>query len=398
MSSDIVPGLPPPAEHERARAAALVERICAEIAASAEGAIDFARYMELALYAPGLGYYTASDAAIGARGDFVTAPELSPPLFAACLARQCAEILSTLGGGGGAGASLLEVGAGSGRLAAELLKALAALEQLPEFYYLLELSPAWRACQRETLAREVPWFLERVQWLEALPDKGLRGVVLANELLDALPVVRFRIGRGGDVRQLKVGWEGGRFVWRERPAEDVVTARLADLDLPEGYTSEIGLEAEAWVRRLGGALEAGVMLLVDYGFPRAEFYHPQRREGTLMCHYRHRAHGDPLILTGLQDITAHVDFSAVAAAGREAGLELLGYTSQGAFLLGCGLEVLAGEPLADPRAQLERAQAIKKLTLPHEMGELFKVIALGRGIADGPPLCGFRWQDRRARL
>jgi SAM-dependent MidA family methyltransferase len=387
--------LPAPAEGDgEARAKALVEQVRAEIAASADGAIDFARYMALALYAPGLGYYMADDSAIGPRGDFVTAPELSPPLFAACLAHQCAEIIHALGGG----AALLEAGAGSGRLAAELLKVLAQLDALPDRYEILEISPAWRARQAATQQREVPWFLDRVRWLEAPPAKGFRGIVLANELLDALPVVRFRTGPGGTVRQLAVGWEDGGFVWRERDPMGEVAARVCALDLPEGYTSEIGLEAEAWVRRLGAALEAGVMLLIDYGFPRAEFYHPDRIDGTIMCHYRHHAHGDPLILTGLQDITAHVDFSAIAAAGREAGLELLGYTSQGAFLLGCGLEALAAEPLAEARAQLERAQAIKKLTLPHEMGELFKVIALGRGVSVEPTLCGFRWQDRRSRL
>lgn len=248
------------------------------------------------------------------------------------------------------------------------------------------------------LQREVPQLFPRVHWLETLPAPGFRGVVLANELLDALPVTRFRMRAGGAVVELGVAWENERFVWCERPAACETVARVAALELSSGYTSEIGFQAEAWVRALGERLTAGVLLLVDYGFPRAEFYHPQRCHGTLMCHYRHRTHDDPLILTGLQDISAHVDFSAIATAGREVGLEVLGYTSQAAFLLGCGLDELAAAVAADTRAQLERAQAIKKLTLPHEMGELFKVLALGRGVAADLPLCGFQLQDRRARL
>lgn len=381
--------LPPPAPSEQARQATLVARIRAEIALGG-GAMDFARYMELSLYAPGLGYYDVEAERFGEGGDFVTAPELSP-LYGACLARQCAEILERLGGG-----DLLEVGAGSGRLASDVLRALAELDALPERYGILELSPAWRACQAATLQREVPQLASRVRWLETLPERGFRGVVLANELLDALPVTRFRVRADGAVVQLGVAWEEEGFVWCERPAEAETAARVAALALPGGYCSEIGFRAEAWVRSLGERLAAGVLLLVDYGFPRAEFYHPQRCEGTIMCHYRHRVHDDPLILTGLQDISAHVDFSAIAAAGRDGGLELLGYTSQAAFLLGCGLEELACRPAPDLRAQLVRSQQIKKLTLPHEMGEFFKVMALGRGVAGA--LRGFRLQDRRDRL
>ncbi len=382
--------LPLPAPSELARQAALVERIRKEIA-SAGGAIDFARYMELALYAPGLGYYDAGATPFGEGADFVTAPELSP-LFGACLARQCAEILERLGGG-----DLLEAGAGSGRLAADLLRALTELDALPTRYFILELSPTLRAQQAATLQRELPQFFSRVHWLDLLPEFDFRGVMLANELLDALPVTRFRIGGNGTVLELAVSWRNDGFVWCERPAAVDTLERVAALGLPSGYTSEIGFHAEAWVRSLGERLASGVMLLVDYGFPRAEFYHPQRCQGTLMCHYRHRAHDDPLILTGLQDISAHVDFTAIAAAAQEAGLELLGYTSQAAFLLGCGLDKFVQAAAPDIRAQLERAQTVKKLTLPHEMGEIFKVIAFGRGLP-GPALCGFSLQDRRARL
>lgn len=379
--------LPVPTAAEQTRSERLRGRIRAEIEA-AGGAIDFARYMELSLYAPGLGYYASGAARFGEGGDFVTAPELSP-LLAQCLARQYTEILDRLGGG-----DLLEAGAGSGRLAAELLSALERLGTLPGRYLILELSPALRRRQAETLRRVAPHLAGRVQWCEALPDNGFRGVVFANELLDALPVARFWV-RGREIVRLGVGWKDGGFVWREQPADEATVARIAPLDLLDGYTSEIGFHAEAWVRTLAERLEAGVMLLIDYGFPQRELYHPERRAGTLMCHYRHRAHDDPLILTGLQDITAHVDFTAIAEAGAEAGLELNGYTSQAAFLLALGIHELDAEA-ADARARLEHAQQVKKLTLPHEMGELFKVIALGRGVPGR--LSGFSLLDRSGRL
>lgn len=379
---------PPPGAEEQAHSERLMRRLREEVA-QAGGAIPFSRFMELALYAPGLGYYAAGKHKFGAAGDFVTAPELGP-LFARCLARQCRQILQALGGG-----EILEAGAGSGALAADLLLELEALGRLPERYLILELSNELRDRQAETLRRKAPHLLKRAHWLDALPA-DFRGVMLANELLDALPVERFKVTDSG-VRQLYVASENDRFVWREKPADDGIRARIEPLALSPGYTSEINFTAEAWVRSAADALKQGVMLLIDYGFPRAEFYHPQRTGGTLMCHYRHRAHDDPLTLVGLQDITAHVDFSGIAAAGINAGLRLLGYTSQAAFLIGCGLEQLAAA--SDPdnvRRHLELTQQIKKLTLPHEMGELYKVIAFGRGVEE--PLLGFTVRDRRGRL
>jgi len=382
------PSLPPPTAEEQALSARLAKRLRAAIAA-AGGALDFARFMEAALYEPGLGYYRGGRQKFGAGGDFVTAPEIGS-LFAQCLARPCAQVLRATGG------DLLEAGAGSGRLAADLLAELEKLGALPARYLILELSEELRARQRETLERKAPHLAARVHWLNALPAGGFHGLMLGNELLDALPVERFRVTAAG-VEQLQVGWEGNQFVWRARAADATVYRRVAPLSLPVSYTSEIGLQAEAWVRAAAGALEQGVLLLIDYGFPRAEFYHPQRHSGTLMCHYRQRAHDDPLILVGLQDITAHVDFSAVAAAGRATDLDLLGYTSQAAFLLDCDLEkIAAASDPADARVHLALTAQIKKLTLPHEMGELYKVIALARGVA--PPLAGFRRLDRRARL
>jgi len=382
-------GLPAPSAEEQAHSAALTERIRCEIDAHG-GAIDFSRFMELALYAPGLGYYSVGRQKFGAAGDFVTAPELGA-LFARCLARPCAQVLTALGS-----ADILEAGAGSGVLAADLLRELEALGNLPRNYLILELSAELRARQTQTLKLKVPHLFNRVHWLETLPAKGFRGVVLGNELLDAMPVERFRMTAAG-LQQLQVGWEEHRFVWRERSADAALQRRVDALCLPEHYTSEINLHAEAWVGSVADRLTEGVVLLVDYGFPRAEFYHPQRAGGTLMCHYRHRAHANPLMLVGLQDITAHVDFTAIAAAGCAAGLELLGYTSQAAFLLDCDLEkIMSASDPNDVRMHLALTRQVKKLTLPQEMGELVKVMALGRGL--DRPLAGFRQQDRRARL
>ncbi len=380
--------LPAPTPEELALSAELEAVIRAAIDA-AGGALPFSRFMELALYAPGLGYYSGGRQKFGAGGDFVTAPELGN-VFARCLARQCAEVLTATDG------DILEAGAGSGALATELLLELERIGQLPSRYVILELSGELRTRQAEQLRARAPQLAGRVEWVDTLPAAGWRGVVLGNELLDAMPVERFRI-EGGGIMQLTVGRDGERFVWRSMPADSALRARVAALELPDDYESEIGFAAEGWVRSVADSLDTGVLLLIDYGFPRTEFYHPQRATGTLMCHYRHRSHTDPLILAGLQDLTAHVDFSAIAAAGREAGLTLLGYTSQSLFLLGCGIdEVVADMGTLDTRAQLTLAAELKKLTLPHEMGELFKVIALGRGV--NGPLRGFGVQDRGARL
>ena len=383
------PSLPQPTPEEQAVSDRLTDLIRAEIVA-AGGAIPFARFMELALYAPQLGYYSAGQHKFGVAGDFVTAPELGP-VFAQCVARQCAQILRELGTG-----DILEAGAGSGALAADLLLELERLGQLPQNYLILEISGTLRVRQEALLTNKAAHLMGRVRWLNHLPSAGWRGIVLGNELLDAMPVECFRV-RADGIASLTVDWEEDHFRWQEMPASTAVRERIAPLDLPQDYVSEIGLAAEGWVRSVADILEQGVVLLIDYGFPHSEFYHPQRNTGTLMCHYRHRAHADPLLRVGLQDITAHVDFSAIAQAGTETGLELLGYNSQAMFLLGCGVEEIAARTdQNDARAYLQFTNAVKKLTLPHEMGELFKVIALGRGI--DTPLAGFRLQDRRDRL
>lgn len=383
--------LPAPAPDALAHSLRLRARIADEIAA-AGGWITFARFMELALYAPGLGYYSGGAHKFGAAGDFITAPELTPA-FAQTLAGQVRQVMAA------SAPQIIEVGAGSGRLAADLLQELDALGAAPQRYAILELSGELRARQRETIAAAVPHLLDRVDWLDRLPERH-RGLVLANELLDALPVHLVR-WRHDAILERGVVAAGDGFAWDERAATGAVAARAAQLAstlaLDDDYLSEIGLAAAGWVAAWAGILECGALLLLDYGFPRREFYHPQRRDGTLMCHYRHHAHPDPFFLPGLQDITAHVDFTAVAEAGTEAGLEFYGYTNQATFLFNCGLTgILARTPSDDARRYLPLANAVQKLISPAEMGELFKVIALGRGIAE--PLAGFARGDQSAKL
>ena len=295
-----------------------------------------------------------------------------------------------------AGDEILEIGAGSGALAASLLEELERLGRLPRNYLILELSPELRARSRDSLAARVPQLMERVAWLNGLPP-AFSGFVIGNEVLDAMPVHVVR-ARAGAIEEAGVAVAAnGEFEWAHRPAAGELLHVARELELPDDYTTEIGLVARGFVGSLARMLERGVVVFVDYGFPRREFYHPQRDAGTLMCHYRHRAHADPFFLPGLQDITAHVDFTAVAEAARGAGADLLGYTSQAQFLIGCGLtEVMSRTSPADVQRYLPLAAAANKLTSPSEMGELFKAIAFGRGVADN--LAGFRSGDRRNAL
>ncbi|MFO1204477.1 MAG: class I SAM-dependent methyltransferase [Burkholderiales bacterium] len=375
-------GLPEPDASARVHSERVTAAIRHEIDA-AGGWISFARYMELALYAPGLGYYAAGAAKFGTAGDFVTAPEVSP-LFARTLARQAAQVVTATGG------SILELGAGSGRLAADLLRALQALDALPERYAILEVSADLKARQREHLAATVPEFLPRVAWLTALPTRW-RGLVLANEVLDALPV-HLIVNHEGVWRERGVTWVDG-FRWEDAAlASSDLVAVTAHLPGDPGYCTEISLAAPRLVASLADLLEAGTLLLIDYGFGRREYYHPQRATGTLMCHYRHHAHDDPFFLPGLQDITAHVEFTAVAEAAIDHGLALQGYTSQARFLLNCGItELLQVTPPENAAAYLPLAAGVQKLLAPSEMGELFKVMALGRGL--DAPLIGFAAGD-----
>lgn len=374
------------------------ERVSAAIRTRIEdngAAIAFSEFMQLALYAPGLGYYSAARQKFGAAGDFVTAPELSP-LFSRCLARVCTPILHALAASDAPAADILEVGAGTGAMAAEILSALSAADALPNRYFILELSADLRARQQTTIRLRAPNCYSRVVWLDTLPPAGFRGVILGNELLDALPVERFIWTEAGACL-LHVGTDGDAFHWRLGPASAELSARLAPLALPTGYISEINLNATAWLRSVAERMASGAMILLDYGFPRAEFYHPQRASGTLMCHYHHYAHDNPFVRVGAQDITAHVDFTALAEAAHDAGLSVRGYTSQAAFLLALGImESAQASDANDTRAHLATTTQIKKLTLPSEMGELFKAIAFTRNYVG--PVPGFELQDRRGRL
>ncbi|MDB5904624.1 MAG: hypothetical protein JWM26_3502 [Betaproteobacteria bacterium] len=377
--------LPPPA------AEVVGERLRRVIAAEIEaggGWISFSRYMALALYAPGLGYYSAGSTKLGAAGDFVTAPELSA-LFGRSLARQVAQVI------GQGIPDVIEVGAGSGALAAELLNALDASGDLPERYLILELSADLRERQRSRIKAAAPHLLPRVEWLDTLPPQ-VDALLLANELLDAVPASLVRMSEGA-IEEVGVALADGNFERAARPATGELLAAAQALNLPHDYETEINLAARALVRSFAATINRGAMLFIDYGFPAAEYYHPQRSRGTLMCHYRHHAHDDPLTLVGLQDITAHVDFTAVADAAIDAGMRMLGYTTQAQFLINCGItDLLAETPAHDARAYAPLAAQAQKLLSPAEMGELFKVIGFGRGVEG--PLLGFVRGDRSHTL
>jgi len=377
--------LPRPSDDALQVSAALAAEIGREIDLSG-GWLDFARYMELALYAPGLGYYSAGSAKLGPAGDFVTAPELSTVLGSA-LAMTIDIELASLGS-----ATVLELGAGSGALAAQLLDGFSTLGREVR-YEILETSADLRERQRRALAR----FGDRVRWLERIPETPFAGVVIANEVLDALPVARFVKSRG-EALALGVVRDAGGFRWGEGRAMPVVAAAVGRLEqklgrsLPDGYCSEVCLALPAWVRALAASLERGSLLFVDYGLVRTDYYHEQRANGTLICHYRHRAHADPFVYPGLQDITAWTDFSACADAAAAAGLEVAGFTTQGQYLASALMALPAdlAPPLASPREQA----AFKTLVLPGEMGERFKLMLLRKG-SQGPPLPG---RDFRHRL
>lgn len=389
--SPLPPNLPAPDEIAAAHCARVFARICEEIE-HCGGAIPFSRFMDLAQYAPGLGYYTAGSRKFGAEGDFVTAPELSP-LFGQCLARQIGQVLAEVENG-----EILELGAGSGALARVLIDSLVTSGVELTRYCILDISPDLRQRQQEHLADCELYKNGGVQWLDSWPEQPFNGVVIANEVLDAMPVEVFRISDGA-IEQAFVVSAGQTFAWEFRPAGMPLADRVAAVlpGLPDGYVSEINIAVDPWMRALGESISSGAAFFIDYGFSRNEYYHSRRDMGTLMCHYRHRAHPDPLILPGLQDITAHVDFSAVAQAGEDAGFAVLGYTTQANFLLANGLlSFIEQSDPNDVRAHLELARQVQKLTSPSEMGELFKVLALGKGI-DGP-LAGFAMRDMSGRL
>jgi SAM-dependent MidA family methyltransferase len=387
--------LPPLTHDEEALLEEMREYLAAAIAA-AGGALPFDRYMDMALYAPGLGYYSNGRRKFGAAGDFVTAPEISP-LFSRCLAHQAAECLRNIGGG-----AVLEVGAGSGRMAADVLAELEVLDALPARYQVLELSPSLKRAQYLTLGSQVPHLLPRVEWLQDLPEHGFDGVVIGNELLDAMPVHRFR-RHANAWQELSVArcacglcdrWTG---IVSPGLGAAIQALWLRVDEVADGYTSEVNLRLAPWLQTVAARMHRGYVLLIDYGYTQGEYYHPERAQGTLICHFRHRAYADPYRLPGLQDMTANVDFTAVARAAVQAGFALAGYTTQAHFLIDNGLEhLLALSDPTDVHGQMQLMQGVKTLTLPSEMGERFKVIALARDAAD--ELSGFRSRDLRDRL
>ncbi len=382
--------LPALSADEQRQVAAVRREVQARIVADG-GWIAFDEYLRLVLYAPGLGYYSAGSVKLGRSGDFVTAPELSA-LFARALARQSAEVLQAIGG------SVLELGAGSGALAATVLPSLQANGVLPERYLILEISADLAARQRERLASLPPALLARVDWLDRLPESPLTGIVLANEVADALPFRRFAIGSAGFVERGVALTTAGDLMLSDRPADAALAAelkRITPAGLPQGYESELCPWLEGWVASLAASLGRGVLLLTDYGLPRHEYYHPQRAHGTLQCYFRHRVHDDALLHPGLQDISAWVDFTRVAEAGTEAGLEMVGFSTQAAFLLANGIEAdVAAAASTVERARL--AAEARQLLLPGEMGESCKALALVRDL--DLRLSGFTLQDLRRSL
>jgi len=393
--SQSVDTLPEPDEAAKSRSSELCDRIlmaCEEQG----GSIAFSRYMQMALYQPGLGYYSGGLQKFGEAGDFITAPEVSA-LFSRCVARQAAQVIGEL-----KQADVLEFGAGSGVMAADILLELERLQQLPGHYYIVELSAELRERQQQTMMNKAPHLLEKVHWLDALPATPIQGVIVANEVLDAMPVECFCI-KGDIVEQLRIAANKHALCATYVEAGEDVVERVRTIEqhreqaFGDGYCSEFNPSINAWLASLYAMLEKGLVLLIDYGYPAKEYYLEERSSGTLVCHYQHRVHADPLWYPGLQDITAFVDFSAVAHAAADAGFEVSGYTSQAMFLMGCGLAELHQTLMSDdPRQQLLLAQQIKTLTLPSEMGERFKAMALTRAL--DLPLIGFALSDYRNRL
>jgi len=360
------------------------------------GKISFADFMQAALYTPKLGYYMNDAAKFGPDGDFVTAPGISP-LFSQCIATQCAQIFAQLN----TRMSIIEFGAGTGIMAADILLYLEQLDCLPEYYYIIEISPQLKMRQRTTLQKNCAHLLQHIIWLDELPVERINAIVLANEVLDAMPVELFTKADGQD-RQRFVGEKNEQFVFFDAEIENrALKLALQDLtkqgiDFADSYYSEINLQIGTWLAKIQRSLQQGVILLIDYGYTRQEYYHPQRASGTLQCHYQHSVHVDPLRLVGLQDITAHVDFTAVALAAVEIDLAVLGFTSQSIFLLNNNLLNLVDAATSTGVKAIQKSQQIKQLTLPSEMGELFKVLALGKNIEIN--LQGFAIQDRLHQL
>lgn len=389
--------LPKPGNSALERSRALSACIRQEIDKH-KGAISFARFMELALYHPEWGYYNADTFTLGKHGDFTTAPEISP-LFATCFVKPTQQIAHHLGTN-----QILELGAGTGQFAKDLLFALHQRGNLPQHYYIYEISVGLRKKQQVFLRTACPDFYSRIIWLDALPAHFV-GCVIANEVLDALPVHCFRIDAKG-IQERCVSWKNEEFAWESLLTTDAELTEkvlaIRDLySLPDGYESEINLHMQSFIQSVSDSVDQGIIFFADYGYGQAEYYHPERNHGTLSCFYQHRHHANPLHLPGLQDITAHVDFSSVIEYAANRGCSLAGYTSQAAFLLACGLLDLAAEEERhlSPTDEFKLHHAIKLLTLPTEMGERIKVMALSKNMNNRElSLPGFGLHDRRREL
>jgi SAM-dependent MidA family methyltransferase len=390
--------LPLPDDEARAHSERLAAFIRSEIAAEG-GSIPFSRFMERSLYAPGLGYYSAGSTKFGEAGDFTTAPELGP-LFASCVAQAVAPVLQQIG----PQAEFVEIGGGSGAFAEIVLKRLLELDALPARYGILEPSADLRERQRERLGRRlIPPVFDLVEWLDAPPSETWSGVLFANEVVDALPTPRFTL-RDGEVFEEGVALDGeGRFIRTDRPADALLAAAVRHVErylgqpFPDGYRSELLPQLPYWVQAVMGGLDRGAMLFADYGYPRREFYQADRDDGTLRAYYRHRVHNDAYLWPGLQDITASVDFTALAEAGTNAGFDLAGYTTQANFLLGNGLQERLDEAQqrADETTLLRLRNEAKRLTLPSEMGERFQVMGFSSDVEFGT---AFLFNDLSWRL
>lgn len=379
--------LPEPSDIARLHSERVKAYVCQKI--KANQCLSFYEFMRDVLYAPGLGYYSAGSHKIGVEGDFITAPEMTP-LFAQCIAKQYQSIDQSI-----TDSVFLELGAGTGQFCADFLRACERDDCLPNTYYIIEVSADFRERQQLYLQAQIPHLMGIVCWLDALPSQPINGMVFANEVMDAMPVHCFQMKKG--IQELCVTYEDEQLRWIVNDVmNDELQAQVQDLGIPlrEGYRSEINCALPAWIKSIEACLSEGLILLVDYGFPRSEYYHPQRNQGTLMCHYRHRAHDNPFLWPGLQDITAHVDFTAVAESASHAGLTVAGYTHQAAFLASCGLLDLVNT--TDAFSQYQVSQQIQQLMHPSEMGELFKVIALTKSFDE--PLLGFSQLNQTYRL
>lgn len=390
-----MPSLPIPDKSDHHHSFEVQNLIRSEIT-MAGGWLPFTRYMELAIYSPGMGYYSSSTSKFGCTGDFVTAPEVSS-LFGRSLARQAIQIIEGVSKENG---DILEFGAGTGKLALDILLELENIGRLPQNYFILEVSGELQKRQRKLFEKFAPYLLSRVKWIKNLPAK-FNGLILANEVLDAMPV-HLVVGRNNSLFERGVVWNGKKFEWSDRLLVEGELFNIAQEIIPQdssnnsdlnSYVSEISLSARGFIRSLADILEKGAVVIIDYGFGSNEYYHVQRNCGTLMCHYKHYVHNNPFYCPGLQDITSHVDFTAIADVAISKGLELIGYTTQAQFLINCGItDLLAEISVENTSEYLPMANQLQKLVSPAEMGELFKVIAIGRN--NQHPLIGFTNGDK----